>query len=430
MTSRTRAWILAAILAACVVGRGAYVLHLVHSDAIVTTTGDAPSYLAPARSLVDHARFDSTNADRPEFLRTPGYPLFVAAIYRVFGERNTAVLLVQVLLSAVTVFLVYLLAARMWSPNVGLVAALFTAVEPLQSATTATLLTETLAAFLLVVVAAIGYVVFTADRPRWWQWAGLGLALTAATFVRPVTYYLPLFVVALLVARCVRRRNWHGITTATAAFLVPIVVLCGAWMVRNHDQAGSWRFSGVEGKNMYIYRAAGIVARDSNISLSEAEKQLRAELGPIGTERQGPYYDRMFRKGLSIVVHHPLAAAADGVQGLGSELFGVRAKFFDYLDLRPPDWLALAALALLLAFYAACGYGIAVVLRARRNVAAHVFVIGIVLYNLLASAGPEAFGGRGERFRAPIMPILILYAAFGVYTIAARRLSRNKSVAA
>ena len=106
----------------CVVGRGGYALYLVHSDEIVTTTGDAPSYLGPARMLAEHARFENLDGEK-EYLRTPGYPLFIAAVYRVFGERNTAVLLVQVLLSAVTVYLAYLLATRTWSSTIGLVAA-------------------------------------------------------------------------------------------------------------------------------------------------------------------------------------------------------------------------------------------------------------------------------------------------------------------
>jgi hypothetical protein len=47
----------------------------------------------------------------------------------------------------------------------------------------------------------------------------------------------------------------------------------------------------------------------------------------------------------------------------------------------------------------------------------------VAVYVLLLSAGPEAFGGRGERFRAPIMPILVLYAAYGIHEcwIATRR---------
>src|SRR6185295_1609253 len=131
---RSRGLLLAAILVFCVVGRGAYVLYLVHSNSGVTTEGDTPTYLGPAHELLEHGRFDSvTPPGRPEFLRTPGYPLFVAAVYRVFGEHDTAVLLVQVVLSALTVYLAFLLGARIWSVPIGLLAALFTTLEPLQN---------------------------------------------------------------------------------------------------------------------------------------------------------------------------------------------------------------------------------------------------------------------------------------------------------
>ena len=127
--------ILVAILLACVVGRGVYVLHLAHTNGIETTVGDTPTYLGPAQQLLEHGRFDSGSPPgQPEFLRTPGYPTFIAAVYRVFGENdNTAVLLVQVVLSALTVLLAYLLAARMWSKPIGLLAALLVALDPLQN---------------------------------------------------------------------------------------------------------------------------------------------------------------------------------------------------------------------------------------------------------------------------------------------------------
>ena len=78
---------LAVLLAVCVVGRGAYALYLVHTNAIVTDSGDAPTYLGPARQLLEHGRFNSGDpTSQSEFLRTPGYPAFLAAVFRVFGE--------------------------------------------------------------------------------------------------------------------------------------------------------------------------------------------------------------------------------------------------------------------------------------------------------------------------------------------------------
>jgi 4-amino-4-deoxy-L-arabinose transferase-like glycosyltransferase len=428
---RSRSRILAAVLALCVVGRGAYALYLVHVHAVVSNSGDAPSYLGPARELLHHWRFDTWHPrGQPEFLRTPGYPAFVAAVWRVFGETNSAVLLVQVVLSALTVYLVYLLASRMWSAPIGLLAAVLTALDPLQNATSATLLTECLSALALTGLALVGYLVFATDKPRLWLLAMLGFVLAAATLLRPVTYYFPLLVVGLLVLKYARRRDRRGdLVKMTAAFLVPLVIFLGGWQFRNHERVDSWRISGIEAKNLYKYRAAGAIARSSGISLSTAQRELNRKFGALGTERQGPYYNRMYHAGMHILAAHPGATFMGAVSGLWSEVFSVRDKFFEYLRMKPASGAVdVAALTLLLAFYALFAYGIVLVVRERKNLLAHLFVVSIAGYILLASAGPEALGGRGERFRAPIMPILILYAARGAYALYTA--TRTRTVAA
>src|SRR5207247_2091811 len=131
---------------------------------------------------------------RPEFLRTPGYPAFIATVYLIFGQSHAAVLLMQVFLSTLTVLVVYLLGARMWS-SVGLLAAAMTVFEPLQWYSAGTMLSEGLDALLLMLVVATGFIMFAQERPKLrWPFL-LGIAVATATMVRPVTYYLPLFVI-------------------------------------------------------------------------------------------------------------------------------------------------------------------------------------------------------------------------------------------
>lgn len=420
MTTRQRRLLLALILLICGVGRGAYAYHLAQTEPSITTEGDTASYLDPAHELLEHGRFDSSAAEpRPEFLRTPGYPGFVAAVYHLFGDTNTAVLLAQVVASLVTIFLVYLLASRMWSAAAGLVAAAFTALEPLQNYSSATLVTECLGALSLIVVALLAYRALSDARQHVWIYGLLGLATALAILIRPVTTFLPLLILAaLIVLSACRHISVRRSLALLAAFIVPLVLCVGGWQLRNQDQVDSYRISGIDAKNVYSFRAAGAIARDEGISFTEAQHRLRMAFGPPRSEEsQGAYYRRMYERGMEILKAHPGAALADTVEGFWEELFSVRLKFFGYLDVEHPSDTAIAAAkAGLLAFYGLCVGGVVAVIRRREHLLAHALVIGTPLYFLVVSAGPEALNGRGERFRAPVVPIMIVYGAIGAVT--------------
>ena len=418
------------VLAVCVIARSVGVLAVLITNPHAVVQVDSASYLRPALALLDHAHFlRSPAAHEPEFVRTPGYPAFIALVYLVFGAHHVALLLAQAVVSTLTVLVVWLLGVRMWSVVVGTLAAVLTIAEPLQWFSTGTILSESLATLLLVLVAGIGFLLFAQERPKLWCCALLGFAIAATTMVRPVTYYLPAVVVVLLIARAFLRRT--GVRHAIAlliVFLVPLVVIVGGWQLRNHEHVGSWRFTGVEGKNLYLFRAGGIVAHDRGISLAAAQLILIKRIGSGGGESQGAYYGRMYRQGLEIVLAHPGEAITGAADGLFDEIMGTRSRVFAYLGMRPvPGVLEFAATTSLLAFYAFCLYGFARVIGSRRHRLAHLYVVTLVVYVFLVSAGPEALGGRGERFRAVVMPSLTLYAANGVYELVRRAHFRHVS---
>ncbi|MDQ1432113.1 MAG: hypothetical protein QOF40_2715 [Actinomycetota bacterium] len=420
---RTARRLLLAILGLCLLVRGGAVLAVLDTNPHVVTQGDTRSYMQPALALLEHGRFTRGPGTRaPEFVRTPGYPAFIASVYRIFGESHTALLLVQVFLSMLTVLIVYRLGTRMWSAAVGLGAAAMTVLEPLQLYSAGTILSESLATLFLMLAVAAGFVMFSQEKPKLWWPLLLGTAMAVGAMVRPVTYYLPLFVVGILAYSVVRRRmpRRHGVKVLVV-FLLPLVVIVGGWQVRNHEEVGSWRFSGIEAKNLYLFRAAGIVATNDDISLGAAQQRLVRRIGNRDDFAQGAYFGRMYRDGLQIVTSDPFGALRDSAEGLVDEVFGTRSRIFKYLGMAPASGVVLVGTsALLLGFYALCGFGLLLVVRARRELRAHLFVVGVAVYVLLVSAGPEAVGGRGERFRAVVMPILILYAARGVWELVTR----------
>src|SRR5262249_12300551 len=91
---------------------------------------------------------------RPDNIRTPLYPAFIAAIYAVAGPSPRAVALVQAALDAATAVLVLRVAARLASPRLGLAAGLVYALTPTQWRFAASMLTEAPLAFLIATTVA------------------------------------------------------------------------------------------------------------------------------------------------------------------------------------------------------------------------------------------------------------------------------------
>ncbi len=122
------------------------------------TPEDGRTYAQLARNLLEQHVY--AHADQPPYepslIRLPGYPVFLASIYSIFGHQNNgAVRIVQALIDTGTCALVGLLAFY-WQPDddkkrVTAVSALaLAAVCPFTTIYTATILTEVLTNFLLV----------------------------------------------------------------------------------------------------------------------------------------------------------------------------------------------------------------------------------------------------------------------------------------
>ncbi len=423
-------WILGAILLVTLIVRVGTVVHIWSVDPATTHLNDTPNYTKPALALERDGQFSiEPGSDLPMYFRTPGYPLFIAAVYTVAGEHDLAVLLAQIGLSVLTIWLAFVVASRLFGQGAGFAAALILALDPLQLWSAGVVLTETLMAAFMLLVAAIGFRVF-ARRSVGLGWPLLlGLVLAVATLVRPVAYYLlPLTAIALAVP-AIRRRDLRPLAAA-GMFLVPVVLLVGGWQLRNAHEVSSIRLSGVEGLNMYEYRGAGVLAEVEDRTFRSVNEQLhRRHPGHRWDHHQGPYFDMLFDEGLDIVTAHPGAAAVVTLEGLDDQVRQTGAEVFPtYFDLDvegPATVLLGIALAVL---WVAFVWGAVVALRTdRARRAGHLFALGIVAYTMLASAIPTT----GYRFRVPIMPILALYAGAGVIDIwRTARARRSRSVPA
>ncbi len=136
----------------------------------------------------------------------PGYELFLASIYRVFGHRYEPVWILQALFHALSALLVFLISRRVvrhqWSDGLGLIAAAFVGFSPDLITNASMLLTENLAIFLML--AAVYYFFRYRESCDWRDLAPLLIALVAAVAVRtPIIFLLPLFLIFFISKHCI-----------------------------------------------------------------------------------------------------------------------------------------------------------------------------------------------------------------------------------
>jgi hypothetical protein len=105
-----------------------------------------------------------------------------------------------------------------------------------------------------------------------WVLAVAGLWLAAATFVRPVTYYLPIALALglLVVLARVPGLRWK----APAVLLISVLPWLAAWQIRNKIETGYSGFSSISEINLYFNDAAAVVARVEHHSWNDARYEL------------------------------------------------------------------------------------------------------------------------------------------------------------
>jgi len=175
-------------------------------------------------------RYPDAHPFVPEVLRTPGYPAFVALVYRAVGTGHEAVAFVQALVFAGICLVVMRLARGVAGADAAIAAGLLTALYSPLPYFAALILTELWTGFLLTVATWRSVVMTRTNRVRDYALAGVVFALVALS--RPAFVLLPLFVIAggLIVpakTRPVAVARWAALVAAFGLTLAP-------WLAYNY----------------------------------------------------------------------------------------------------------------------------------------------------------------------------------------------------
>ena len=257
---------------------------------------DSQEYKALALNMLKHRRF-SWNSE-PVVLRTPGYPLFIAAIYSLFPKEETdpteadsdsrlprdwAVMLVQVFLSTASIYLIYLIGKNSWNEKdkskdpgygywAGIIPAFLFSLNPTSILFSSLFMAETLFVFFILT----GSWLFLKNRSPW-----TGFIFGASALIRPIALYI--FIPLIFLQSSFTNTNHHKeheppqrtrtTTKKGIIFLVLFFLPILPWMARNLKVYNSPVFTSIQGCNLLFFNASILESEELGISFKEAHEE-------------------------------------------------------------------------------------------------------------------------------------------------------------
>jgi 4-amino-4-deoxy-L-arabinose transferase-like glycosyltransferase len=398
------------LLAVALLWRIGYFLEMEASPYADNLTLDSEVYHELAKAAAE-GRW----SDGGTFFQAPLYPWVLGLLYRIFGPDQTVAKLFQILLSVVSCWLVSSIATRVFDRRVGIVALAASAVYGMFLYFANELLAVTLVVFLDLLGLELLLKAVAAPRRVTWWCAGIAFGLSAIT--RPTV--LP-FLLAATVWVVVVRRKAGGMRTAlleagifAAGFALPIAPVTAHNLLADGDFVLVAANGGV---NFYIGNnpaSDGITAgvpgtREDRLGGHEDQVRIAREglHNPRATPAEVSRY--WYRRGIAHIVDSPgralrLTAYKALILFNAREISNNRAIEFVTRYSRVFTWASLG-------FWAVFPFAVAGLIAGRgRSLEASL----LLLFAAVSAATIVPFF-ISARFRMPLLPVVIIFAAAGV----------------
>ena len=206
--------------------------------------GDEKRYTVPAINMLAGHGFSSDVREPilPSEHTVPLYPLFIAAVYAVFGQNNSAVRIAQSAIDLFTCLLVAFVSFRLAPPKLKTTAAFLGLIIYgflcwFTISWTRYILAETLATFLTMLAVAVSAMTLRSER---WRWPAVGFICGVALMVRADAVLLVAAFGLFLLIQIARLRNSKSVVNLLL-FCGVIPLVLAPWIARNYIALGKFQ---------------------------------------------------------------------------------------------------------------------------------------------------------------------------------------------
>ncbi|MBA2287854.1 MAG: glycosyltransferase family 39 protein [Ktedonobacteraceae bacterium] len=360
----------------------------------------------------------------PTVDRAPLWPALIALIYGLFGPHDYFVRLFLCGIGAGTCLLLSLFARDLFGQRMGMLAGVIAALYPELYIYDGWLYSESIYIFLLFALCYSLYRLQRASQRPLWAWIACGVLLALVAFVRPTGLLIIGIVMlwALFIAHT-QRIPWPSILKGAGATLLVSLALIAPWTLRNYLVSGGF---------------VPIATGEGTVLLGAYNDQILVKPHYIGTWISPPTVNR------PLASHYPaecsatcqVAREADfkshAEQWVGEHISSMPFLLWTHFsniwqpatqeaDLPTGRFSTLPATQIVLAMmntvplciFALAAGGLVATRKSRRELTFIYLVILVTIAQCLVFYG-------SARFRAPLEPMLILFATGAICWLASR----------
>lgn len=228
-------------------------LGLLAQNHVDITSVDGGSYIIPALNVLHHGVFSqsppSNNNPTPDSFRTPLYPFFLFPFIAV-GAPFAAIAIIQNMLFAAAVVIVYLMGQAVFHEKTARTAAILMALEPFGLFNTNFITAQNI--YYPVFIPALLLMLWYLQNGNGKLMYGSSALFAVAALIKPVVVALFPFI---LVSVMLKRSPWQTKIRIGAYALIIFFLILSPWLIRNKMSIGTWQFSSISDENLYASNA-------------------------------------------------------------------------------------------------------------------------------------------------------------------------------
>lgn len=205
----------------------------------LTLASDDLNYIESAVYLLKKNALVFHNYNEPTVFIMPGYPLFLAMIFRIFGYAIAGyqmVRVIQAIISCITILMVFKISVILFDMKVALLSAFLTSFYIPNIITSGYLLTETLFTALLYIL--LYYSLVYSDSPSMGKFAALGAMWAAAVMLRPTIAPYPGLLFFYMFVN--KRNKFKNLIKYGLVMAISFIVIFLPWWLRNYNEYGKF----------------------------------------------------------------------------------------------------------------------------------------------------------------------------------------------